>query len=166
MDEKKCRYCAMMIPKEAKICPHCRKKQGWTLPAKIAAGFFILMAIGSIMNAGKNSSLTTSSGPSQSLSPKDEALSATKLEFVLERTGLNVVEANFTIDNQSKYNIKDLEIKCTHFAKSGTAIDSNTRTIYDIVKAHGKKRIERFNMGFIHTQAQSSSCVIADLKLN
>lgn len=25
-EEKKCHYCAMMIPKEAKICPHCRKK--------------------------------------------------------------------------------------------------------------------------------------------
>jgi len=27
-DEKKCKYCAMMIPKEAKICPHCRKNIG------------------------------------------------------------------------------------------------------------------------------------------
>lgn len=27
-DQKKCKHCAMMIPKEAKICPHCRKKQG------------------------------------------------------------------------------------------------------------------------------------------
>ncbi len=27
-EEKKCRHCAMMIPKEAKVCPHCRKKQG------------------------------------------------------------------------------------------------------------------------------------------
>jgi hypothetical protein len=25
-EEKKCSYCAMMIPKEAKICPYCRKK--------------------------------------------------------------------------------------------------------------------------------------------
>lgn len=25
-DQKKCKHCAMMIPKEAKICPHCRKK--------------------------------------------------------------------------------------------------------------------------------------------
>ena len=28
MAEKKCKHCAMMIPKEAKICPHCRKKTG------------------------------------------------------------------------------------------------------------------------------------------
>ena len=24
--EKKCKYCAMMVPRDAKICPHCRKK--------------------------------------------------------------------------------------------------------------------------------------------
>jgi len=27
MAEKKCRYCSMMIPGDAKICPHCRKSQ-------------------------------------------------------------------------------------------------------------------------------------------
>lgn len=27
MAEKKCKHCAMMIPEEAKICPHCRKSQ-------------------------------------------------------------------------------------------------------------------------------------------
>lgn len=45
MEEKKCKYCAMMIPKEAKICPHCRKKQGMSLLVKFALGFigFILL---------------------------------------------------------------------------------------------------------------------------
>jgi len=45
MAEKKCKYCAMMIPKEAKICPHCRKRQGWTLPAKIGLGIIIIIVI-------------------------------------------------------------------------------------------------------------------------
>lgn len=35
MADKKCRYCAMFIPKEAKICPHCRKRQGMSLLLKI-----------------------------------------------------------------------------------------------------------------------------------
>jgi hypothetical protein len=52
MDEKKCKYCATMIPKDAKICPHCRKKLGWTWPAKIVLGLFVLGVIGSIV--GKN----------------------------------------------------------------------------------------------------------------
>ncbi len=76
------------------------------------------------------------------------------------------MEANFTVENQSQYNIKDIEIKCTYFGKSGTAIDSNRRTIYDVVKAKSKKKFNKFNMGFIHTQANSSSCEITDLKIN
>ena len=50
--EKKCRYCATMIPKDAKICPNCRKTLGWTWPAKIVASLFVLFVIGSIF--GKN----------------------------------------------------------------------------------------------------------------
>lgn len=45
MAEKKCKYCTMMIPREAKICPHCRKQQGWTLPAKIGLGIIIIIVI-------------------------------------------------------------------------------------------------------------------------
>lgn len=39
--EKKCRHCAMMIPKEAKICPYCRKKQG----ASMVVAFFLILFI-------------------------------------------------------------------------------------------------------------------------
>lgn len=53
MTDKKCKYCAMMIPHEAKICPHCRKVQGWTLPAKIFAGFLLLMAFTAVTNLSK-----------------------------------------------------------------------------------------------------------------
>jgi hypothetical protein len=165
MSEKKCKYCAMMIPKDAKICPHCRKTLGWTLPAKIFAGFFLLIVINAAMNSGNNSSTSTTLSPS--LSPKEEALSAVKLKYEWGKAGFdNVMEANFTIENQSKYDVKDIEIKCTHFAKSGTVIDSNTRTIYDIVKAKSKKRFDKFSMGFIHSQANSSACEITDLKTN
>lgn len=39
--EKKCKHCTIMIPKEASICPYCRKRQGWPLFSKIVAGVFI-----------------------------------------------------------------------------------------------------------------------------
>jgi hypothetical protein len=73
--------------------------------------------------------------------------------------------ADFTVENNSSYNIKDLEITCHHFAKSGTQIDSNTRTIYDVVKAHSTKKFMKFNMGFIHSQAAQSSCAVKDLSI-
>lgn len=47
--EKKCRYCAMMIPKEASICPHCGKKQEWTLGAKIFVILLVTMAVTAVM---------------------------------------------------------------------------------------------------------------------
>jgi hypothetical protein len=50
-EEKKCTYCAMMIPKEAKICPHCHKKMplsgGVVLTVILVSSFFIIWAIGS-----------------------------------------------------------------------------------------------------------------------
>ena len=73
------------------------------------------------------------------------------------------MEANFTIHNKGKRDVKDIEITCTHFAKSGTRIDSNTRTIYEIIKANSKKSFNNFSMGFIHSQAHKSSCGITDL---
>jgi|WetSurMetagenome_2_1015567.scaffolds.fasta_scaffold00682_12 hypothetical protein len=162
MTEKKCKYCAMIIPKEANICPHCRKKQGWSWLAKIAVGLFALLVLGSVMNSGKNSA-----GTASKLSPLEEARSRVKLDYEWGKTGFDsVMEATFSIDNQSKYTIKDITIKCTHLAKSGTAIDSNSRTIYDTVNARSRKVISKFNMGFIHSQAYSTGCAITDFKIN
>ena len=38
-EEKKCSHCAMMIPKEAKVCPYCRKK----VPISGKAALIIIM---------------------------------------------------------------------------------------------------------------------------
>ncbi len=45
MDEKKCRYCAMMIPKEASICPYCRKQQGFSSGFKAILGIIIFLIV-------------------------------------------------------------------------------------------------------------------------
>lgn len=163
MAEKKCKYCAMMIPKEAKICPHCRKTQGWTLPAKLVAGFFILMVIGMAFGTNNNSTTTNEQGRS----PKEEALSLVSIKYNWNKTGFgSVMEGTFTINNRSKYDIKDIDIKCTNYSKSETALDTNQRTIYEVVKAKSQKKFGKINMGFIHSQAASTSCEIKDFKLN
>jgi len=97
--------------------------------------------------------------------PKQVALSEAKLDFSWSKGGFDTVMlADFVIHNNSEYTIKDIEIQCQHYAKSGTNIDSNTRTIFDIVKPHSKKGFPQFSMGFIHSQTASSSCKITDLK--
>lgn len=46
MEEKKCKYCAMQIPSEAKICPYCRKTIGISTVKKwILGAFCILIAL-------------------------------------------------------------------------------------------------------------------------
>lgn len=45
-EEKKCRYCAMMIPQDAKICPCCRKKQGTTFTMGCLMVVITLVGIG------------------------------------------------------------------------------------------------------------------------
>lgn len=84
-------------------------------------------------------------------------------EWTWRKAGFdNVMNADFTVTNGSRFDIKDITITCIHYAKSGTKIDSNTRTIYDIIKAGESKQFTDFNMGFIHSQAESSGAVIKD----
>jgi len=88
------------------------------------------------------------------------------LDFTWSKEGFdNIMEANFTIKNDGPYAIKDIEITCDHSAPSGTVIDRNTRTIYEIVKAKSKRLFTKFNMGFINSQVKSSSCRIVDFKV-
>lgn len=74
--EKKCKYCAMMIPKEASICPHCRKQQGTSTGVKILTVIFILMGIGMCQSLTSNKGGTGGSAPSVSVG-KEGILSGT-----------------------------------------------------------------------------------------
>ena len=77
----------------------------------------------------------------------------------------SVMLATFTFDNKNEFSVKDIEVRCEHSAKSGTTIDSNSRTIYEAIPAHSKKTIRDFGMGFIHSQAASSSCRIVSVAI-
>jgi hypothetical protein len=100
-------------------------------------------------------------------SPYETALREVDIKKMDWHTGGfdSIMMADFTIENPTAYTIKDIEITCTHYAASGTRIDSNTRTIYEIIPPKKTRTFKRFNMGFIHSQAQSSSCKIVDLKV-
>lgn len=172
MAMKKCKECGKEVSTSAKLCPHCGRKHptgGLTLPAKIFLLIFGLFILGKVIGEMNNSS-TSSTGTNQtstvSESPKDVALRSLKLDFKWHLGGFeNVMLADFTVSNPTAYPVKDIEITCNHTAKSGTKIDSNTRIIYDIVPANGKKTFKKFNMGWIHSQADSSSCRCTDLKI-
>lgn len=52
--EKKCKYCSMMIPVDAKVCPHCRKKQGIGFIGKLFFVFFVLVILGAFLSTFEN----------------------------------------------------------------------------------------------------------------
>lgn len=116
---------------------------------------------------GGNHSGSTSTGTSTpSFDPRGFVLSHIDLDFKARKAGFdNVLEADFTVKNGTDYSVKDLEITCQDFAKSGTKIDSNKRVIYDLVKAHSNKKFPNFSMGFIHSQTAKLSCSITDLTI-
>jgi hypothetical protein len=122
----------------------------------------------SAQNSGTASSSGGNPAPSgvstSAVDPKEVLLRDVKLTFKWYKEGFgNVMVADFTIKNPTQYRFKDFTIKCIHSGPSGTEIDSNTRTIYEVVQPKSTKVIKEMNMGFIHSQAARSGCGITDL---
>jgi len=94
----------------------------------------------------------------QYYSPREDVASSVRiLDWSWSKGGFgNIMKADFQMRNDSRYDIKDIVVKCTHFGKSGTEIDSNTRTIYDVIEAGETKVFQDFSMGFIHSQTDTS----------
>ncbi len=163
----KCGECGEQISTKATACPKCGAvpKKKTSLITWLVVAFIGFAVIGSITGKKESGRSGTSSAPAAA-DPEDIALGATKLEFTWEKAGFdNIMEGNFTITNSSQYTIKDITIECTHFAKSGTRIDSNKKTIYDTVAAGSSRTFNKFNMGFIHSQANSTNCQITSVKV-
>jgi hypothetical protein len=163
----KCSECGEAISKRAEKCPKCGapQKKKTSLFTWLVTIIVVLWAIG-YFSGNRGTGTTSTANSEREPSPKQVAIDNVKLDFSWDKEGFgNIMEATFTVTNNSQYQIRDIEIKCTHYAKSGTRIDSNERTIYDVVPAKGKKTFEKFNVGFIHSQAEKTACVITDLKI-
>jgi hypothetical protein len=103
----------------------------------------------------------------EAIDPKTVAMQATSIaKFRWYKEDISsIMMATFTIKNDGNTPVKDIEIKCVHSAPSGTVIDSNTRTIYQVIPPHKARTFRDFNMGFINSQASSSNCGIEDLAI-
>ncbi len=170
----KCKECGSDVSSKAGTCPKC----GVTLKHKTSCLTMLLALIlipvglaffGSTIlpsSTSTSASQSVSSGSPRPLSPRElkEAIrNQIKLDWEWQKSGFgNVMEADFTITNRSDHDIKDIEIRTVQVGKSGTQIDRNTRTIYEIIKARQTKEFKKFNMGFIHSQSESVSARITD----
>lgn len=170
-----CRSCRAPISKKAVSCPHCgalakKKTSALTWIVAVIAGLWLIGFIANLSNSpgtGSPSVAGTSAAPAPRLSPLEQAKASTELvDFGWKTTaGGSLMQADFTIRNSGTVAVKDIEIHCTHFGPSGTRIDSNTRTIYEIVGSGKTRTFKNFDMGFIHSQAAKTSCVIKSLSI-
>ena len=156
---KPCKECGNQISDKAESCPQCgakqRKKTSWIT---WGVGIFVVfLIIGAIADGG-------SGGSASEPSPKELALQNLDFDFEWGKAGFDsVMEINMTIKNNGTKDVKDLTVECVHSSNSGTVVDRNKREVYEVIKAGETKKINNFNMGFIHSQATSSSCSVVDL---
>jgi hypothetical protein len=171
-----CAKCRQPIPPGSAFCPSCGqqifvvagKKRGelgfWIFLA------FVVLLIVAVVNMpsrplGRSSSGATVEPAASSPDPHDLALTnttITKLSWYKGGFG-TVMMANLSIKNDGDAPVKDIEVKCEHSAPSGTKIDQNTKTIYELIPAHKTRTFRNFNMGFIDSQATGTNCRISDL---
>ena len=170
----KCRECGTEVSDQAKTCPKCGVSapvKKTSMFVKLIAGVFGIAVLGNVVSGLVGSPSSQSAGSAQPaaarIDPKEQALTSVKLEkYEWKKGGFDsIMMLTATIKNEGTRDVKDIEIKCKHASNSGTKIDSNTKVIFEIVKAGKSLRIKDFSMGFIHSQAASTSCEITDLVL-
>ena len=100
--KKLCKYCKSEIDKNAKICPHCRKKQGGK-GCLIAGVIFAIIVIGGAAGSGGSKSSTTQSPSSSTVSSSSSSTDNTAPQeaAVIEYTDVTADELVSTLDNNS-----------------------------------------------------------------
>ncbi|MEA3036055.1 MAG: hypothetical protein QOH04_1820 [Sphingomonadales bacterium] len=137
--------------------------------AMIAAGIFVLCLVVTPKPENENTKTASQAAMSPAQRAKEEAeryrddpktaLEVTDLDWSKGGFGA-IMMVDATIKNHAAFPIKDFQLRCVHQGASGTDMDENTRTVYDIVPANGTRRIRDMNMGFMNSQVTSSRCEI------
>jgi len=92
-----------------------------------------------------------------------------EMERVLERTSLekfswrragfgSVMIANFTIENRNDFAVRDIVVRCSFDAASGTQIGQTRETIYQRFPARKRTAVKDFSFGFIPAQTERAGC--------
>ena len=131
---------------------------------KIVGLIFLGLLIKNIITDSNLSTLSTATTGTSGTQSRENVLRKIRIENFNWYKGAfdTVMLVDFVLKNDNDFPVKDLTVECVHTAPSGTKIDENTRTIYEVILAHGSKRMSKFNMGFIHTQVERSTCYIKD----
>lgn len=173
---KKCKDCGHSVSSSANACPQCGAPMHGrgviSSLARLLVIVFVIIPIGIAIFMSVYQSETSAGSGSSSIASREPDLQKAALANIelknlsWQKTGFDsIMEVSVTFVNKGARSVKDVELTCEHFSNSGTRIDSNKRTIYEIVPTLKSKSIRNFNMGFIHSQAAKTSCFVSDLVL-
>lgn len=96
---KLCKHCKTEIPKDAKVCPNCRKKQGIKIWQIILIAIIAIVVIGAI--AGGGSDEPASKGQDTQTEKKTKEKQEDKKEFAQNET-VTFKNVDFTVTNVEK----------------------------------------------------------------
>ena len=168
-----CGACKKSFLKSENVCPQCGKKRKRLSVIQVGGGILGGLFLIGWLNSPKEDGVTSNASVNQEqIKPPSKAAlkeiiaGKISLDYIWTKGGFgSIMEADFRVKNNSDYSIKDIEIQCNHYAKSGTKIDSNSRTMYDVIGPNSTKSYQNFNMGFIHDQANTTSCLVKNFSL-
>ena len=142
---KKCPYCAMMIPREARVCPHCRKQQGLSSITKAVLGLIFLLIL-----MGWIGSLSMGPGNSSS-SMEDRAFTAWAMHSLFIK---NALKAPSTADfapraESSVETIAPNTYKITSYVDAQNSFGAKIRNHYEItLKDNGPDKWQLIDLKF------------------
>ena len=131
---KKCKHCKMDIPKDAKICPHCRKKQKSGILKWVVLILIIGVVIGAVTGEDKSVDSTakqTEATASDSQKQGSESIEYTSVSVNDMMTALN----DNAMGASDKYKGKYLEItgKLTNIDAAGQYINLMADGDFEII---------------------------------
>lgn len=131
---KKCKHCKMDIPKDAKICPHCRKKQKSGILKWVVLILIIGVVIGAVTGEDKSADSTTKqteATASDNQKQESESIEYTSVSVNDMMDALN----NNAMGSSDKYKGKYLEItgKLTNIDAAGKYIDLMADGDFEII---------------------------------
>lgn len=117
METKLCKHCQTEIPKKAKVCPNCKKKQGGILKWIIII-IIVLILFGSLSGGSENSSNDQEATGNQELSANDGSANSNDIETDSEQQNDldKVITAGDTFEaNGLKVTINDISTDFTDY---------------------------------------------------
>jgi hypothetical protein len=73
------------------------------------------------------------------------------------------MQADITIESALPFALKEIEVACAQFARSGVEVETNRRTIAELLPARGRLEVDALDIGQINPEAGSSGCWIVSV---